>query len=48
MLNLTYQPKYGQILEFLQRYLFKINPSTGTRGRKSNLRKVFGLMQKIP
>lgn len=46
-LDLEYPKSYSSILEFLQRYLFKINPVSGCKGNSAQQRKIFSLIEKI-
>lgn len=35
------------VLEFIQRYVFKINPTVGNKGKTAKKRRIFTLIEKI-
>lgn len=47
MLDREYPSQSSTILEFIQRYVFKINPVDGNKGKSLQKRKIFTLIEKI-
>lgn len=47
MLDREYSTNSSTILEFIQRYVFKINPVDGNKGKSLQKRKIFALIEKI-
>lgn len=47
VLNLVYIDKFATLLEVIQRYVFKINPASGIRSKKSKLTKVLSFVEML-
>lgn len=47
MLDREYTKTSDSVLEFIQRYVFKINPVVGSKGKTVHKRRIFTLIEKI-